>query len=110
MRRSREEQAAMLAEQKTSGESIEVFCTRKGIASTSFYRWREECSNRGQGEAASSFIQVRIPEVPKVETTGVCRIRVGRDITIECRADTHQEALEHALRTALAVCGQTSRV
>ena len=40
-----------LREAETSGETVEVYCRRKGISTVSFYRWRAKYGGMDQSEA-----------------------------------------------------------
>jgi hypothetical protein len=104
-RRNRIEQGSLLEEWRRSGESIRGFCKRKSITVDSFRRWKRNAIGVPGEEAGF------LPVVLRQESWGrggdrPCRIIVtGGAVIIECSAGTDAQALEAALRTAVAVCG-----
>ena len=102
-------QAALIAEQSRSGETIGAFCASKGLAVSSFMRWQKNLGQCSDGYERAAFVPIRITnDKPRTEA-GPCIIRIGADVSIECREDTPQAFLELTLQTVLRACGQNWR-
>lgn len=109
MRTSRAMQASFIAEQVGSGETISEFCANRGLLVPSFKRWQKNLRQLRHYPEPSAFVPVRITgEKPRTQT-GLCIIRIGADVAIECREDTPQVILDLVLQTVLRACGQNWR-
>jgi transposase-like protein len=76
----------VVGEQRASGLSVAVFCRRRGIVPSSFYRWMGKL---GRGAGAGAFVEAKL--VPagspaprpagmiEVRLRGGRRVRVSRD-------------------------------
>lgn len=106
MRTSRAIQAAVITEQRQRGESARNFCNRKGLSLATFNRWKKNAGVWTDDAEPVPFVPVAIIDRQPVQEEATCVIRVGRNIAIECGADTHPTAIEHALKAALLACGQ----
>ncbi len=109
MRTSRAMQAAFIAEQIGSGETIGAFCSNRGLAVSSFLRWQKNLGHPNDNTERATFVPVRITSGKPRTQTGLCIIRIGADVSIECREDTPQAFLELILQTVLRACGQNWR-
>jgi hypothetical protein len=107
MRRSAEERTTLLEEWRSSGETIRAFCERKELSFDSFKRWKRKAQETT--EERMSFLPLVIsPPRKELGHETSCRIMIGEAVAIECGEQTSQEALEKAIRAAVAVCGPTS--
>ena len=108
MRTDRSRQAALIAEQKQSGEPIHSYCARKGISVPTFRRWQKNSGLQALADEAGTvpFVRLSVMDTPARPSSAPCVIRVGKDILIECLEHTHPLAIEQALKAALRVCGR----
>ena len=102
VRRNEEERRRLVSEWRESGTSIATFCEGNGISSSSFKRWQAEF---GKGcDVEESFLPVVVRT--DVAQGGVpCKIRIGGFVVIECDGETSGQAVETAIRAAVAACG-----
>lgn len=107
MRRNLAERAALLEEWRLSGETIRAFCERNELSFDSFKRWKRKAQEIT--EEQMRFLPVVIgTERKESRHDAPCRIMIGGAVVVECGEQTSQEALERAIRAAVAVCGPTS--
>ena len=109
MRTSRAMQAALIAEQSRSGETIGTFCANRGLTVSSFMRWQKNLGPANDNAEPAAFVPVRVTSAKPRTQTGLCIIRIGADVAIECREDTPTAILEQVLQTVLRACGQNWR-
>jgi len=102
VRRNEEERRRLVGEWRESGTSIATFCEGNGISSSSFKRWLAEL---GRGcDVEGSFLPV-VVRTDVVQEGAPCKIRVGGFVVIECDGRTNGQAVETAIRAAVAACG-----
>ncbi len=91
-RRSSAQWAQLISEYQTSGESQKVFCERKGVGLSTFYRWyqRRGGSNAERQTPDSGLFVDVTPRA--VSATGVS-LHIGEGLRIDCPPDMGVEAI-----------------
>lgn len=90
----------LLDQFQQSGQTVQTFCTEKGVSVPSFYQWKRRL--RGEVAASSGIVPVRFLPEPRRAASDSIQIVTPNGFVVRVDSSMSAESLAQLLRTVAA--------